>query len=459
MELGGPVQSSGQGYPGHALVTRIDRWRKGVFYGWWMVLVGALLNGISSGFYGTGFTVYFLPLQEAFHLSRAATGTLFGLERMEGGAWGAISGFIIDKWGMRILMVSGVLIAGVGFILLSFTNSFITFLLVFMGVLSLGMNIGFNQGIMAALNNWFNRRRGMAFSLMAVGFSLGGVVITPIVGLVVLRWGWQTAAFASGIAVLALCLPLALFFRNTPEEMGLRPDGDPPADGKAAGKPSRYVPIEGVDYTAKQAFRTWAFWLLAGAIALRIGVRQGIFVHIIPLMVWKGTPEKTAVVMLSIFAFSSAVSRIIAGWVGDRWSRKGTIAVGMVMGASSLVLVMVSGASVWEMAVFLALFGTVDAVASLTWAMIGDYFGRRSFATLRGINTLIVSVVSALMPIGTGFIYDRTGSYMWALVPLSVMYLGVAVLFLVIRPPARKPAQAPLASASVDATGKPRPQG
>ena len=103
----------GKGTSG-VLLARFDRWRKGLFHGWWMVLVGGLLNCISSGFYGTGFTVYFLPLSRDLGLSRAATSTVFGVERIEGGFWGLISGFLIDRWGARVMMVMGAAVAGRG---------------------------------------------------------------------------------------------------------------------------------------------------------------------------------------------------------------------------------------------------------------------------------------------------------------------------------------------------------
>ncbi len=90
-------------------------------------------------------------------------------------------GYLVDRFGPRAMVLAGGAAAGLGFMLLSLTNSFVTFLVVYIGVLSLGMNGGFNHGVMAAVNNWFIRRKGLAMSITSMGASIGGAVITPVV--------------------------------------------------------------------------------------------------------------------------------------------------------------------------------------------------------------------------------------------------------------------------------------
>ncbi len=427
------------------MLGRFHKWRRGLFHGWWMVLASGGLNAISSGFYGTGFQVYFLPLQRDLGFNRTIMSVIFGTERLEGGVWGLIAGVLIDRWGPKLLMLLGTLMAAGGFVLLAYTHNFLSFFLVYLGLLSIGMHVGFNQGATACLNNWFNRKRGMAFSLAATGISVGAAAITPIVAIMVLHLGWRQAAVISGIAVLILSLPLVLLMRSTPEEMGMAPDGDKPR--RAAAQPGGKVAYQQRDvggFTVRQAFATSSFWLLSLAIALRIGVRTGVTVHLVPLMVWKGTPEATAGLMLGLMAVSSGIGRLVAGWLGDRWSYQKVSTVGMFMGTVALVVLMLSGGSPWQMAVFLLLFGGVDSVASLSWAMIGDFYGRRSFATLRGIVSFALSVASMAFPVFTGLVWDTTHSYFGALVPLAALYVLTGALFWVLKPP-RQPA--PLAPA------------
>ena len=94
-----------------------------VFYGWWIVLIGCILDAVKGGTYNTGFTLYFLPVLNEMHLSRAATSLPFSLARLEAALEGPIVGYLIDRFDVRIMLAVGTVLAGLGFILLSFTHS------------------------------------------------------------------------------------------------------------------------------------------------------------------------------------------------------------------------------------------------------------------------------------------------------------------------------------------------
>lgn len=415
------------------------RWRgKPIFHGWWITLAGSLMNALSSGLYGTGFTVWFLPLSRDLNLSSTATSMVFSFSRLEGGVQGLLTGLCIDRWGPRVMMVIAVIMAAVGFLLLPLAKSYAMFMLIYVGVISIGIHAGFNQGTMAAVNRWFVRRRGTAFGVVSVGVSLGGAVITPIVGMIVLNWGWQQAATISGILLLVVALPLAAFMRNSPEEMGLLPDGDKPDEKDGVRRPARFVPVEGVDYTARQAFRTFSYWFLALAICFRIAIHTGVFVHIVPLMVWKGMDEATGAIMVAVISFSGMGTRLLMGMWGDRWSRRKVTSLAMMAGAGSLMLLLFAPGKLWIMVVFGIVFSITEGAAGVTWAMLGDYFGRRAFATLRGGVNLVVAVGAVTTPILSGRVFDTTQSYYWALIPFSALYVVTAVMFLFARRPRRR---------------------
>ena len=408
-----------------------------IFHGWWIALAGALMNALSSGFYSTGFTVYFLPLARDLNLSHTATSLVFGMSRLEGGIQGLLTGYCIDRWGPRLMMVTGAVLAAVGFLLLPLARNYAVFLLIYIGVISIGIHTGFNQGTMATVNRWFARRRGTAFGISSAGIALGGGVITPILSMVVLRWSWREAALLSGVVLFVLGVPLSLFMRGSPEEEGLLPDGDLPAEGGAERRLSRFVPVEGVDYTAREAFKTFSYWLLAVGICLRIAAHVGVFVHMVPLMVWKGLGEGTGALMVGVISFSGIATRLLMGLWGDRWSRRSLVVLSMLVGAGSLVFLVFAPGKLWLMVIFAVVFSITDGAAGLTWALIGDYFGRRAFATLRGGVSLVVSLGALATPIIAGRVYDVTASYYWALLPFSGLYIVTALIFMVLHKPTR----------------------
>ncbi len=405
-----------------------------VFYGWWIVAVGCVFNALAGGTYWTGFSVYFLPVTRDLGLSRATTSLAYGLARLEGGIEGPLAGYLVDRLGPRTMVAIGGLLAGLGFMLLSQINSFATFLLVYIGVLAMGMNAGFNHGVMAAVNNWFLRRKGLAMSVTSMGGSIGGALITPAVAFIVLGIGWRYSAFISGVVMLAVVIPLSVVIRRSPESMGLLPDGDPepavPGTDPVATKPlqpGRHYTTE--DFAVKEALRTPAYWLLAASMGMRIAAHTGVFVHLVPLMVWKGRTEAEGAFVVAFVSLASIPLRVLIGWVGDKWAKQKMVGITMILGAISLTLLLLSGGALWQLLIFGALFAFAEGASGASWSLIGDFFGRKSFATLRGGVTTVHSLMSMGMPVFAGWVYDASSSYRWAILPMIGVYLIAAVMF------------------------------
>ena len=391
-----------------------------LFYGWWIVIIGCVLDAVKGGTYNTGFTLYFLPVLKEMRLSRAATSLPFSLAKLESTLAGPLAGYLIDRFDIRVMLVVGTLMAGIGFVLLAFTHSYLLFLVVFIGPVTTGFQLGFNHATLAAVNHWFRRKRGLAMAIVQTGQSIGGVVILPLVALAVLTLGWRAAAFFSGIAVLLL-LPLAFLVHRSPESMGLLPDGERrPAHEGALGP----VPSAGDahEFTTRQAVRTPTFWLLSAFHALRNVPYSGVTVHLVPLLVWKGLDEPMAAFFVGLTAFATVIVRPVTGWLGDRQSKRRIGSWGVFLGAAGLVVLAVSDGSPWSLVVFAVLFSFGDGINSVTWALVGDCFGRTHFATIRGWIGMIQSLASMPAAVLTGWIYDQTQSYTYALVVFVVSY-------------------------------------
>jgi MFS family permease len=410
-----------------------------LFYGWWIVIIGCILDAVKGGTYNTGFTLYFLPVLTEMHLSRAATSLPFSLAKLESALEGPLVGYLIDRFDLRVMLVFGTMLAGVGFVLLSFTHSYLFFVLVFIGTVTTGFQIGFNHATLAAVNHWFRRKRGLAMSIVQTGQAIGGVVIFPLVALAVLTLGWRAAARLSGLGVLML-LPLVLLIRRSPESMGLLPDGDrgashdPPAGALGPAHPFR----DPQEFTAREALRTPVFWLLAAFHGLRNIPYSGVTVHLVPLLVWKGLDQPTAAFFVGLAAFSTVIVRPLTGWLGDRRSKQKIGAVGVFLGALGLVVLTYSDGALWPLVVFAILFAFGDGINSVTWALVGDFFGRRHFASIRGWIGMIQSLASMPAAVFTGWIYDQTQSYTYALIPFIISY-AVAGLILWWLPHPKRP--------------------
>ncbi|SVC19992.1 uncharacterized protein METZ01_LOCUS272846, partial [marine metagenome] len=370
----------------------------------------------------------------ALNLSSASTSLIFSLSRAEGAVEGPIAGYLIDKFGPRIMLTIGAIIVAIGYILLSQVNSFLWFLTIYLGIISLAFNAAFSGSTMAVVNNWFIRRKGLAMAVSIAAYSLGGSIIAPLLAFGIHHLGWRTTMALSGIMLAAVVVPFAQLLRSSPEALGLNPDGDSPRIKSELDNVELEPLPSSVDFTVSEALRTKSYWLLAIGTMLRTGTLGTLIVHFVPIMVWKGNSEQSAAVMLGIMAFLSIPMRIGIGWLGDRWSRSKMLAAGMALGAFSLMILQTAN-SLIQVWLFISVFSVVEGLSALNWALVGDYFGRKRFATLRGILSLVYSWGMIVMPIVAGAIFDRTSSYNNVIWIFIGMYICGTVLFLVIQRP------------------------
>jgi nitrate/nitrite transporter NarK len=87
------------------------------------------------------------------------------------------------------------------------------------------------------------------------------------------------------------------------------------------------------------------------------------------------------------------------------------------------------------MVLFVVLFSFADGINSVTWALVGDLFGRRHFASIRGWVGMIQSFASMPAAVFTGWIYDRTHSYTYVLLPFLALYVLAALFLWKVSPP------------------------
>jgi len=184
-----------------------------------------------------------------------------------------------------------------------------------------------------------------------------------------------------------------------------------------------------VELTTKEALHSSAFWLIAGFHSFRNIPYTAVTVHLVPLLVWKGFDQSTAAFFVGLMSFSAVIVRPLTGWLGDRWSKQKIGATGVLLGGLGLSVLLCSGSGFWSMVLFVILFSFADGINSVTWALLGDLFGRKHFASIRGWVGMIQSFASMPAAVFTGWVYDQTHSYTYALLPFLALY-GLAALFL-----------------------------
>ena len=414
------------------LTRRLD----GMFYGWWMVALGCSIRMLGGGFHLYGFTIFFLPITQELGLSRAATSAVFSLARAEGAIEGPLAGYMIDRFGPRPMMLAGVTLSGIGYVLLAGIESYTGFLVVYLGVISLSFSAGFMHSPMVLANSWFIRRRAFAMTLISSSIGVGGVLITPLLAFSVQTWGWRWGALLAGIGLILVGVPISLFARRSPESMGLLPDGGAEFDSQTQERhaATHRNTTSAPDFTLREALRTPSFWMLVLATTARVGVYNAITVHFVPIMVWKGASEQQAAAMLALMALMSLPSHLFIGWIADRVNKPALMSVCMIIGAIG-VGCLAYGESSWALCGFTLLITFVEAIFPVSWATVGDFFGRKSFATIRGTMSFFYLWGPALGPVITGAVYDRHQSYAPLMAAYIATFLVAAVLYAFLRRP------------------------
>ena len=151
----------------------------GMYYGWRMVAIGAIISGVGS-VQTASLSVFFLPLQRELALSRAQLSFVFSLTRLEGSIESPIVGWMIDKYGPRLPIVTGAVLGGVGFLILPLAQTFWPFFIIYMGMISIGFQMGFISSMHAVANLWFIRYRTRAMSFYSSSLRLGNAIFAPV---------------------------------------------------------------------------------------------------------------------------------------------------------------------------------------------------------------------------------------------------------------------------------------
>ena len=429
-----------------------------LFYGWRIAVAAAGADSLKHGTFNKGFTSYVIPLRNELGIGVAAVSVAEMLGRMEGGLLGPIMGWATDRFGSRLILMFGGITSGLGFILLSFSQNYLYFVCIFVGLMSLGFRAGYNNAMMPAINQWFRRHRGLAMGIAGTGMAIGGTAIAPLMGFLVLSTGWRPAAFISGVVILAVVIPMSLLVRRNPESMGLRPDGDPIPENEiniaggfseaGQGSPrdrhgAAILHAGELDFTASEAIRTPTFGMLVLASGLQDTVGSGTTFLMVPMLVWflmgsgrtEVAAQPIAVAFVGVLSLTLLLLTPIVGWIGDKRSKQKLSSGCMIGGALAMLVLLDNTGNIWQVVIFVVLLAFSETANPLAWAIMGDYFGRRSYATLRGWQLLPNQLMSMSTSVWMGVIFDQTGSYKWALIPLIVIYCSAAVFFWLIPTP------------------------
>ena len=412
------------------------------FYGWYIVGVGFLSYLVCSFNLSSTLSVFVKPLTEDLGVSRGMFSLLRTGEIIIGGAVAPLIGPLVDRYSGRWLIVIGALAAGAGFLLLSQVEEFWQFLLLRLGLVTIGGALMCSMVVTVTISRWFVRKRGRAIAIASLGQGVAKVGI-PLLAASLFVWlGWRQTWAIFGILTLALVVGPALIFMRSPEEMDLEPDGAPMSYRNgvpgAEAKPltsERPGIVADRMWSRAEVLRTQPFWLITITFGVvNVGI-VGLNLHVFSYISDIGYPAMVAATVMSIIAFSQLSSTFFWGLLAERGDIRKTTMLMFLIQSSGLSLA-ITTADIFPIYAGFFLYGIGlgggQVLQEVIWA---NYFGRLSLGRVRGLGMLVTNFFAAGGAPFFGFLFDLTRSYLLSFALFTLALIVSAFLILLVRPP------------------------
>ena len=404
------------------------------FYGWAILAVAGLGIFASGPGQSHTFSVFVGPIGSDLGLSKASIASAYGAATLLAAFCLPSMGRLVDRFGARRMTATVVLLLGTACLAFGAAANLVWLAVGFAALRFLGQgSLMLNCSNMVA--QWFSRRRGFALGLMALGFAASMAIHPPLGQYLVETLGWRQAWVVLGLLTWALMLPpVLLLVHDKPEDMGLRPDGDPQDLGAAPPGGHATTPVSGL--TLREALGTSAFYIVgAGWFAIAMLVTTLHFYQV-SILAAQGLAPEIAARVFPVSALTMVVAMPFVGRMFDRLRTRAVFAGGLLVTMGALVGVTLVHDAVTAV-LYAMLFGINNACSMTMFGYLWPrYFGRRHLGSIQGTGQMIGVVGASLGPLPVGLAFDLLGSATATLRLLALLPLGCAVAAMFLRTPA-----------------------
>ncbi len=397
-----------------------------MFFGW------VILGVATFGMFGSGpgqshtFSVFVGPISRDLDISPTALATAYGLATLAASFGLPYLGRLVDRYGPRRMLIIVVGMLGLACVAFAGTLNFL-WLAIGFGALRF-----FGQGALGLtcanlVSHWFDKKRGFAVSLMALGFAVSMAIHPPLSQLLIDLWGWRAAWLAFGFLTWVLLLPpILLLIVDKPEDVGRRPDGVAAAEAQSTS------PIEGV--SLKVAMTTPAFYIIASGLFTLSMLVTCLHFYQVSILSGQGLSTAAASAVFVVSAFAMVIAMPLLGRMLDRFATHYILIGGLTIMAAALVSAALVETLVGAL-VYAVIFGVNNACTMAFFSyMWPRYFGRRYLGSIQGAGQMVGVFGASLGPIVLGIAVDSLGRYDVVLLWAALLPVCCVVASLFLRP-------------------------
>jgi sugar phosphate permease len=399
--------------------------RRAFFYGWVVVAVTAIVVLITAGVRSApGAFLLTMTTEPGWSTASVSFAAAAGL--IVFGFAGPLSGWLMGRIGVRNVVLLSLVMTGSALLATSLAREIWQLTLLF------GLVSGLGTGLVASVlgptvaTRWFIKDRGLVVGIFGASNSAGQLVFFPFLTALSVAVGWRVGAVVLGVISLALILPVLIWLRNDPADVGERPRGA--TEGAISHvKPPDHGVMRG-------AIRTSDFWFLAGTFFICGATSNGLVgQHFIPHAVDHGFTAVAASGALAVMGVFNFIGTIASGWLTDRYDPRRLLLIYYgFRGVSLLFLPFVH--DTMSIAAFAILFG-LDYIATVppTVALVADRFGQHNVGIVYGWVFASHMVGAAIAAWVAGLVRENVGDYAAAFVAAGWIAIVAGFAALAIR--------------------------
>jgi sugar phosphate permease len=403
-------------------------------YAWVVAAVTGITIMGAAGFRATP-SVLIVPLQHEFGWNRAVISVAVSINLILFGLTGPFAAALMERFGLRVVTVGALLTIASGALLTTLMTA--PWQLYLLWGVVVGVGTGSMASVLAAnvAARWFVKRRGLVLGALTAAGATGQLIFLPGLGYLAQNVGWRWVSITVAAGALAVAPLLAVFLRNRPRDVGLRPYGANEDDVVVASAGS---PIANAFRGLRLGVRSRDFWLLGGSFFICGASTNGLIgTHLIPASVDHGMAEVTAASLLAVIGVFDVVGTLASGYLTDRFdSRRLLFVYYGLRGLSLLLLPYAFGSPQFGLILFIVFYG-LDWVATVppTVQLARKVFGQQNFAIVYGWIFAAHQIGAATIAFAAGEVRTVFGDYQIAFMSSGLLCLLAAGLVLRIARP------------------------
>ena len=399
---------------------------KKLFYGYIVAAAGFSIWFLGWGTYNPCFSVFLKPLVAEFGWSRAAASLPHSLSYIVYALASIMMGWLTDKFGPRILIMTLGSLLGVCYLVNSQISALWQFQLNY--TLLGGISVStLSVPVMVTISRWFEKKRGLMIGIVQAGYGIGGFIFPPFAGWLILTYGWRHAYAVLGVITFLGILGAGFFLRRDPKDVGQVPDGMGETVSLEKGSPSPNRAVAELSF--RKVIDTQQFWMIFGLYCCFGFCRQAFTIHLAAHVQDLGFSLRDGANVLAVLIGSSIVSRVGMGRVGDTIGNRRAFMISFAATTVSLIWGL-AARDLWELYLFAFIFGFGwGNQAVLRFALTSEVFGLGSLGLIMGALGVAEAGAAAFGSYFAGYVFDMVGNYrpvFWTGIGVSMMGILLA---------------------------------